>query len=236
MNLSSQELSARYLDRAFTRSTELPQKTVTVQIADEDLQTLKASDYRMCFAKESEGVFDVVWRAFSDYLTLSFFDWIPDYQLFCTNVFEDGETIRSTTNIVDIEFGQQSVLDAFGLLSPASSGGNESSINLVNEYGTTHPALSQWSKGIAGVEESTPTYVSETEMIKGERGLSTVDVVLVWFEQGLETSTLFSTPRSNSFEADLSSVDRVDLLFENQQWSLLDESLDRPAAAATAQR
>ncbi len=197
-------------------------KTVVVEVAESDLQALKESGYRLCFSKQGSGeIFDVIWQAYAEFLSTNVFGWDPTYEIFCTNSFEVGGEIRSTTNFVEIEFGQQSTLDANGFLSSPSSGENDSAITLINEYGGVYPGLSQYCVGIENETSIAPIFVSETAILTGSYDLVTTDEVMVWFEQSAESGTMFETPSSNNIVADLTSYDRVTLLYEEDMWSLV---------------
>lgn len=196
------------------------EKTLIIRIEAEDLQILKDSNFKLCFAKNVEGIFDVVWRASEGYLSINQFDWSYQYQLFCSNSFADNEKVRSTTEFRDIDFGQESTLNDAGILSPPSTGGEENKITLVNEYGSIHPGLSQMAVGVDGKMATTPTYLAENAVVQGTYGLTTAEMVLVWFEQDVETGTMFTSGKSNGFEVDMTSVEVVELLYQNQTWSL----------------
>ena len=53
----------------------------------------------------------------------------------------------------------------------------------------------------------TPIYVAVDPILKGKDVLTPKDTVLVWLEQDIETSTMFSTARTTSVEIDLTSTD-----------------------------
>ena len=195
------------------------QKTVLIEIAQGDLETLKNSQYKLCFAKKVGDTFNVVWQSYVDYLVSNEFKWTPMYQLFGTNTFQSDITVTATTNIVDIGLGEQSTLNSAGNLSPASSGGPDYAITLINEYGSIHPGVNQLSTGLDGTQESTPIYVAENSIVLGTDELVPKESVLVWFEQNVETSTMFSTARSNSVEIDMTFENEAVRLYSNQTWT-----------------
>ena len=194
-------------------------KEVLIEIAEDDLETLKGSNYKLCFAKKVGDTFNVVWQSYTDYLISNRFSWTPMYQLFGTNTFESDVTVVATTNVRDIGLGEQSTLSRAGVLSPAATGGPDTAITLINEYGSIHPGVNQLSTGLDGTQESTAIYVAEAAMVQGNAELTPKESVLVWFEQNVETSTMFSTARSNSVEIDLTFESEAVRLYQDQQWS-----------------
>lgn len=194
-------------------------KEVTIEIAEEDLRILKSSDYRLCFAKKTaDGEYNVVWQSYSKYLNTNNFSWTPQYQLFGTNVFQEELKVKVSTNLLAIGLGEKSLLDSVGILNPPKTGGPETSITLVNEYGSIHPGLNQLSTGLDGSQVSTPIYVAPKPIVTGEACLTPLEKVLVWFQQDIETSTMFSTARSNSVEIDLTFLNEETRLYKNQNW------------------
>src|SRR5579871_3458843 len=196
------------------------QKVVTIQIAPEDLKILKAADYRLCCAKKiAEGDFNVVWQSYTKYLVTNTFSWTPQYQLFGTNIFVDNITVQVATNLVTIGLGEISTLDTAGVLSEASTGGKPTAINLLNDYGNIHPGINQLSTGIDGSQVSTPIYVAPKDMVSGTASMTPVEVVQVWFEQNIETSTMFSDARSKSVTIDLTFANAQTRLYKDGKWS-----------------
>lgn len=195
------------------------QKTVTISIASEDLKLLKKSNFKLCFAKKvGTAAYNVVWQSYVKYLTDNQFSWTPEYQLFGSNVFQDNITVRVSTNKVTIGLGEQSTLDEEGLLGNPSTGGEQTAITMVNNYGTIHPGLNQLSTGVDGTQISTPIYVAQEPIVEGNVALTPVEKVLVWFEQNIETSTMFSSARSRQVEIDLTNTNEQTRLYTNQQW------------------
>ena len=200
------------------------QKQVTIEIAEEDFESLKASNYRLCFAKKvGNEYYNVVWQAYKEYLETNEFSWTPIYQLFGSNLFQDNITVKVSTKPVDIGLGETTILNENGRLLPPTTGGPPTSLNLDNQYGSIHPGVNQLSTGIDGDEVSTPIYVSPAAIVKGETYLTPVEKVLVWFEQKIETSTMFSSSRSLAVEIDLTKVNKATRLYTNQQWTKIEQ-------------
>lgn len=196
------------------------QKTVSIIIDNDDLKTLKAANYKLCFAKKvGNEAYNVVWQSYDKYLSNNDFSWTPAYQLFGSNVFQADITVRVSTNRVDIGLGEQSTLDSAGVLSAASTGGKQTAITMINDYGTIHPGVNQLSTGIDGQQVSTPIYVSTDPIVAGKAELTPVEKVLVWFEQNIETSTMFSSSRSRAVEIDLTAANNATRLYQGGQWS-----------------
>ena len=230
--------TADQIERFASRAVDAD-KTIIVEIDVDDLSTLKDNGYRLCFAKKTgssdELTYDVVWQAYLEYLSYNYFGYVFDYQIFCTNNFEDGALVQTRTTLVDIDFGEESTLNEFGVLSPAVTGTDPDSIVLNNEYGPIYPGLCQAAINLEGAQENAPIYVDETEAIVGTSAMTTVDEVLVWFEQNTETGTMFSTERSNSFAVDLTSTDLATVLYQGGVWSL-QPNPDKLAALLEAAR
>jgi hypothetical protein len=198
------------------------QKSVKIQIAAGDLTTLKQSGYKLCFAKRvGTEAYNVVWQSYVNYLSNNTFSWTPQYQLFGSNSFQANVQVDVSTNVVTIGLGQQSVLDNAGLLGPATSGGPNTSITLVNNYGAIHPGVSQLSTGIDGKVVSTPIYVATNQVVTGSTQLTPVETILVWFEQNVQTSTMFSDSRSQSVEIDLTVDNNATRLYSGGSWTVV---------------
>lgn len=196
------------------------QKKVNINIGMEDLKTLKAGGYKLCFAKKvGEHAFNVVWQSYGEYLMSNEFSWTPQYQLFGSNQFSANVKVKVSTNLVKIGLGETSVLDSAGVLGEAATGGPDTGFTMINDYDKIHPGVNQVSTGPDGTMVSTPIYVATNAIIRGEAFLKPVEEVLVWFEQNIETSTMFSESRSESIQIDLTSVNSATRLFSDQKWS-----------------
>ena len=195
------------------------EKIVHIEIDATDLRDLKGADYKLCFAKKvGKEDYNVVWQSYTKYLVTNNFSWIPEYQLFASNIFQTQVKVQVSTNLVRIGLGEESVLDEFGILEPPKTGGPDISLNLDNQYGSIHPGVAQLSTGLRGEEVSTPIYVGPKPIVKGETSLTPVEKVLVWFEQEIETSTMFSASRSLDVEIDLTTTNEAIRLYQKQKW------------------
>lgn len=200
---------------ALTASTKL----VDIQISTADLAELKTNDYRLCFAKKvGDADYNVVWQSYNKYLANNTFSWTPQYQLFGSNFFKGNIEVKVATNLVQIGLGETSVLDPNGILGAPKTSGPITAFTLKNEYGSIHPGVNQLSIGLDGSQVSTPIYVARKEIVMGEAKLTPVEKILVWFEQNIETSTMFSDARSNAVEIDLTLENTATRLYTNQKW------------------
>lgn len=205
---------------SFQQSLAASQKVVNIEISAKDLTELKASNYRLCFAKKvGDADYNVVWQSYDKFLINNQFSWTPMYQMFGTNTFQDNITVKASTNTVTIGLGQTSILSTAGVLGPAFDGGPPISFVLDNQYGSIHPGVNQLSTGIDGSQTSTPIYVAPKRMVSGKATLTPVEKVLVWFEQNIETSTMFSSARSNQVEIDLTAVNTATRRYADQKWT-----------------
>jgi hypothetical protein len=152
------------------------QKKVTILIEAEDYDMLKDSNYRLCFAKRvGESDFNVVWRAYKEYLETNDFSWTPQYQIFGSRLFIDNITVKVSTKLGEIGLGETSILTENGRLLPAETGGPIISLNLDNQYGSIHPGVNQLATGVDGEQVSKPIYVSPVPIVKGLASLTPKD-------------------------------------------------------------
>jgi hypothetical protein len=140
------------------------------------------------------------------------------YQLFGTNSYDENIKVKATTNTVNIGLNETSLLNEDGHLEAPSSGGSKTAITLLNQYGSIHPGVNQLSTGIDGKQTSTPIYVAPKTMVSGKATLTPKESVLVWFEQDIETSSIFSEARSNAVEIDLTFENVATRKYEGQEW------------------
>ncbi len=195
------------------------QKTVNIHLTSDDLTFLKDNHYRLCFAKKVNNTFDVVWQSYTEYLDNNSFLWTPVYQIFGSNEFAGDVLVKVQTNEVNIDLNQQATLDKEGVIGPASTGGTTTGITLINNYGPIHPGLNQLSTGIGGTQESTPIYVAPDQIALGGDLLTPIDEVLVWFEQNIETSTMFSDARTRSTTIDMTNTNTQTRLYSGGKWT-----------------
>jgi hypothetical protein len=199
-------------------------KSVTIQIATADFELLRAGNYVMCFARKVNDTYDVVWQAYSQYLTINRFSWPSTGQrLFATNSFSPGKKVIVETNAVDIGLGQQAILDAAGVLGSAANGGPSDSITLINNFGPIHPGLTGMSTGPDGLQAQLPMYVEPAAIETGSDLLKPVDVIKVWFQQDITAGTMLAQdPQiavSHAVEVDLTAADTATRLYQNGRWS-----------------
>ncbi|MFS2109104.1 hypothetical protein ACCC88_05420 [Sphingomonas sp. Sphisp140] len=198
------------------------QKNVTIEIATEDFEALRQGGYSLCLAKKlaAGGVdYDVVWRSSPNFLPSNTLSWIPDFQLFATNQFAEGQLVNPATNVVVIGQGETSTLDQNGILHEAVPGGPPMGFVMVNEFGPIHPGLNQWLTWIDGSMQPLPIFVLPYAAVPGTVDFQPIDTVLVWFEPNIETSTIFMTPRTNAVEIDLTDASSATRLYSEGAWS-----------------
>lgn len=197
-------------------------KQVTVEIFEDDLTELKANNYKLCFAKKvAEGAYNVVWQSFDKYLGNNTFSWTPQYQLFGSNTFEEGVTVNVSTNLKTIGLGQTATLTSAGVLQTPVSGGSSTGFTMHNEYGSIHVGVCQLCTQLDGRTISSPIYVSTAAAMTGDVVLTPVEKVLVWFQQDIVTSTMFSTARTDAQELDMTESNSKKCLYKNQKWSIV---------------
>lgn len=199
-------------------------KKVRIDIAVEDIGTLKSNGYSLCVAKKVLGGgsgdgYTVVWQSSTRYLATNDLSWTPQYALFGGNRFDSGGQVRATTNQQAVGLGQRCVLDRNGVLQPPATGGPATAITLANDYGSIHAGLSQMINWLDGGIRMVPMHLAPRASVVGEEPLTPVEQVLIWFEQYITTSTMFSTARPNAVEVDMSRTDRAAVRYSNGRWS-----------------
>lgn len=197
------------------------QKVVNVEVALDDLERMKKSGYRLCFAKKVNDSYNVVWESYDSYLHTNVFSWTPQYELFGTNNFSGGVEVKATTNIETCGLGQKCLLNEYGALEPATTGGPDISLTLENEYGPIHPGVNQLSKGIDGATRITPIYVAENQMVTGEAILTPKESIRIWFQQDVESSTMISEAISEYIDLDLTKTNEMSCKYEDGKWSIV---------------
>jgi len=213
-------MSKEYLQvyNQFSQTLNSVTKTVTIRVETQDLINLKKDKYRLCFAKKVGNVYTVVWQSYKNFSNSNVFSWIPQYQLFATNRFQEGIMVNITTYPVTIGLNETSILDEYGSLGPAKTGGSSTAITMMNDYGRIHPGVNQLSTGPDGTMVSTPIYVAEFAAAKGKVELTPKEQIMVWFEQDIETSTMISSARSRFTEIDLTLENEKSITYKDEEW------------------
>lgn len=196
-------------------------KTVTINIDKDKHGKLMDEHYKLCFAKKVGDVFDVIWQSYDDYLVSNTFSWIPAYQIFGVNTFEAGAKVKAMTEIKDIGLGETITLNKHGDFDGgAVTGGPATGITLKNLYKAIHPGLNSVSIAADGTRVTTPIYVAQDPIETGTDTLTPVDIVRVWFQQDVHTSTMISTDVTNSVDIDMTSRDTAARLYDaHDNWS-----------------
>ncbi|MFB9266372.1 hypothetical protein ACFFWD_24990 [Bradyrhizobium erythrophlei] len=195
------------------------QKTVQIEIAQQDVTFLKANANQLCFARKVNDIYNVVWRASGGFLTSNRFTYSPKYELFASNSVTPGEVVRIGTTL-GIRPGEQAVLAESGIFGPPATGGPLDGITLINRFGAIHPGLRCISTGIDGAQIVTPIFVTPQVVVPGDTVLTPADKVLVWFQQVVVQGAVFVQQRiPNAVEIDLTLVNSATRLYRNGGWS-----------------
>lgn len=117
-------------------------------------------------------------------------------------------------NPVMVNLGEFVTLDKYEVLSEPVTGSNPTAMTLINEMGETHPVVNQLCIKPDGTMESKPIYAAEEAMFQGECQLMPKEKVQVWFEQNIETDTMFSKARSKAVEIDLTLKNSATVLYD----------------------
>ncbi|MEM1323923.1 MAG: hypothetical protein AAGG75_26925 [Bacteroidota bacterium] len=204
--------------------TQQPQqaveKSIKVEISPKDLRILKAGEFKLCFAKKvGNNNFNVVWQSYSRYLEINTLSWSPKYEVFCTLSHKYYTPVVINSNSISPEPGYIIVINSAGILELVPSDNPSDGIVVKNEFRPVYIGLSQFSSGIDGQLQATPIYLSPQVPTYSAILLNPIEKVLVWFEQGSQTSTLFSGPVTNAIEVDLTNTNQITLSFANERWS-----------------
>jgi hypothetical protein len=130
--------------------------------------------------------------------------------------FQPFTFANSGTNLANIALGQEVFLNDAGIIERPTTGDSSTGIRFINNFGSSHPALSQQLTDPTGTQAILPIYVSPTS---SSDLLTPIPEVLVWFEQNLETGTMFSGPRQLSVTVDFTNVSTATRLFSNEEWT-----------------
>lgn len=208
--------------RERTHAPVAGEKTVTITIDNSDFEVLKKNGYNLCFAKKLQGRdYDVVWQSYGkeSYLETNTFSWVSDFQVFGSNVFQDNVRVRVSTNVVDIHLGEQCTLNAEGHLENVKTGSYKDAIELINQFGAIHPGVNALCYDLQGNQQVATIYVASQAIVIGTDILTPIERVQVWFEQNIETGTMFSDARTNVQEINLTNQPSAAYLYKGGQWS-----------------
>lgn len=194
------------------------EKSVTINIGDDDFDMLKDGGYSLCFAKKVNGAYNVVWQSADEYLQSNTFSWVPMYRLFGSNKFVGNQRVAVSTNTQPIELGQQATLNKKGHLEEASTGDTPTALTLNTEYEPIHSGVQAYSTDIHGKTSTTTIYVSPGPVVDGTDILTPVESVQVWFDSKLTTSTMISDALSKAVEIDLTQVNSATRLYQGGKW------------------
>lgn len=201
-------------------------KSVVVSIAPQDQINLKKNGYNLCFAKIVNGVANVVWQSQSptQWIARNEFSWVPLYEVYGAQSFQSSVQVSETTTPVPIQLGDTTLLTEYGIFNPATEAGPSTAVTITNQFTLITIGMSQVADGV-----SNPIYVSPNQAETGIVTLTPVDQIMVWFDQELTTSTMFSNAVSMSTMVDLTNVNSAAIMYQAGNW------LNPAAASVTAE-
>ena len=212
----------------FTVSDEtLADKTINIQIDQNDLTQLKDGHYMLCFAKKIKNQnYNIIWQAYWDYMVNNQIHYYPQYAAFGSQYFENIAKVFISTNIVQIKSGEKTTVNNVGILSNPVEGGDPQALNYDNQYNGIHLGVSQTIYGITGKKTCSPIFLSVNKLIPGLCKYIPENKVLVWFEQnvstGIMSSNLCEYPKEESMsstkEIDLEDTNIANLKYTNGKW------------------
>ena len=194
-------------------------KRLNVEIDQEDIETLQEEGLNLNISIKVNDVFNVVWFSTPDYLLTNTYQWSPIFEVYGSNTFELGATVEIDTNSLNIELGQEVILNSDGVLETSMQSAPADSISFVNEFGLVYPGMSQQIVPPDGMESILPSFVSPDILELETELLTPTNEVMLWFGE-METSTIFSDIPLNSFMVDLNDLEEVTVLYSNGEWSI----------------
>ncbi len=197
-------------------------KTLNIQIAQEDLSFLNNGSFNLNIAIKVNGIFNVVWRSTSDYISNNQFQWSPIFHMFGTNSSEPGDIVTIGTNVVDIALGQAVVLGINNLLGTPATGNASTGITFINDSANTiSPGLAQQLTLTGFTQAITPIYTGTQLLSAQGEVLTPTQEVMVWFsDEGFKTGDIFEQDLVTNFTTvDLANEQSATLNYSNGQWS-----------------
>lgn len=193
------------------------EKTVYIDIGDEDLRFLKENGYGLCIAKELEGEISTIWSGTSEFLAHNDFSWYPEYQMYASNTRRIDEPGDARTEVRDIFPGQQCTLDEYGILSEAVTGGPKETLNFCNHYRSVYLNLTQKCREVDGNTGFKPIYTSCNMIILGEVGVTPTEKIIIWFKRG---EFAVGHALYNSVTLDFSTRDTATVVYRDGGWTV----------------
>ncbi|KAG7096283.1 hypothetical protein E1B28_003730 [Marasmius oreades] len=184
--------------------------TLTVNIATSSLNALKAANYKLCIAKDVNGKPNVVFKGGNKVLNHNEFVFEDLFRVSGTNKFEDGALVKASTDQVPILGGQEVILSPAGTFGPVSG-----PVDPTKPF-TVHNRYTEFIN--FGVEarvgnEYNYIYVSPYPQGSGDVILQPKKKFLIWFDQTLDTETMFSRSVTNAIELDFTSTSEHEISF-----------------------
>lgn len=202
---------------------------IKVNIADNDLKTLKSNKYNLCLAFREKSIgFDVMCMVADDYSSVNTFKVGNEYAVFFCKSVADGEAVDVASEVQNIELGQQITINKDSVFEKPVEGKYPNRLEIVNDYGNVYPGFARKVK--YGTNESMRlAFVSPYISVKGTFAMEPDNLVRIWFQQFAEIGTYFTdfikekemSGRSVYVDAliDASTgVDTVVLTYANGKW------------------
>ena len=199
-------------------------KSLSINIAEDDLAFLQSRSLNLNIALKVNGEFDVIWRSVSDYTIVNSFQWSPVFHIFGTDHIAQGEVVDIDTNVVTVTLGQDVVMEFDDLIDQPVPGNAATGITFINNSDSeAYPGLAQLLSFDGSTEAITPVYVSETPIHSGQSLLITpAQEIVVWFGPESETGVLISEAfitLSNFVVIDFTDNSTIILQFEDGEWT-----------------
>lgn len=197
------------------------EKSVTVNLTQKVVEDMKKAGYGLCIAKKVGDTFNVIWNSLDDFATYTNFSWVPLYQVYATNTFQDKVKVKVRTEAQKIGLNETCELDKYYNMKPAHSGGSLTALTVDDNYEkASYLGVSQMIRDENGNLTSLPIYVSENPVYSGTIELTPVEQVMVWFQQNAETSTMFSKAVTKNVVLDLTDFNSYEITYDGKEWMI----------------
>lgn len=165
---------------------------IKVNIAENDLKTLKSNKYNLCLAFREKSIgFDVMCMVADDYSSANTFKVGNEYAVFFCKSLTNGEVVDVASEVQNIELGQQITINKDSIFEKPVEGKYSDKLEIVNNYGNVYPGFARKVK--YGTDESMRlAFVSPYISVKGTFAMEPDNLVRIWFQQFAEIGTYFT--------------------------------------------
>lgn len=227
----SQEIAKLY-DKRYLK--KISDNTLYILIPEGNLEKLQGGDYKLCVIKKTNygkiASCNIVWQSYSDFLGNTVLSWENEYYLFASLAFVLGDNINyfTTCRPVEIEIGQQSIIDGAGNLSSAVSyNGTDASgkngITIVDEFKKheIYPGLMQVYYNLERKAVCSPVSLINNCMTeKDSLTLCPTNEVYIGFSKSLESGDIIGELPNTFFKVEITG-NKKSIQYGDEGWKLV---------------